>query len=246
LEDAEIELTLATLAAHMSPLATSTKETPMNIENVLEQIKNTHAVPVPCKFPTTESDIEFAGTLVEFLAFVEQHCHKPVAMWRHAFDEHEFQTEIEAVGEDADEYIDVRDLDPKLRRFEQYLKTDIGYRLLAWLKDTNATIGFDEFEPWLSEFLNESKAAEKAYLAKQNEAVTQEREIRRQAEQALLAQVEALIDDPAFRALTTQRAMYIYATEKIEGLSELREGKVKQVIATMAVKIGLRKHRKGD
>jgi hypothetical protein len=35
---------------------------------------------------------------------------------------------------------------------------------------------------------------------------------------------------------------YTYATGKIEGLAELLEGHMKEVIATMADKIGMRKH----
>jgi len=59
---------------------------------------------------------------------------------------------------------------------------------------------------------------------------------------ALMEKLNALIDDPAFRALKTQRAMYTYATVRIEGLSKLREVKVKQTIESMADKIGMKKH----
>ncbi len=59
---------------------------------------------------------------------------------------------------------------------------------------------------------------------------------------ALMEKLNALIDDPAFRALKTQKAMYTYATGRIEGLSKLREVKVKQTIESMADKIGMKKH----
>jgi hypothetical protein len=219
------------------------KETPMNIDDVIEQVKGAESAPVLCKFPAMENDIDFDGNLADFLALVAQFCHKPVMVWRFVFDDGYFKTEINAESEG--EFIDVRTLAPKTRRFESHLDANAGYQLLAWMKDTNATIAFSELDPWLNEFLDEKNAAVKAYNAGRVEAIAQERDARRQSEQALLARVESLIDDPAFCALKTHRAMYAYAVEKIEGLSELRDTKVKPIIAQMADKIGMKKHIKG-
>lgn len=191
-----------------------------------------------------EVEIEFDGNLEDFLAFIEQYCHKPVIVWRYQFDEDSFRTEIkEDTGNNNEsDFIDARTLDPKLCRFEQYLKRDVGCRLLEWLKDTNTTIGFREIELWYNELLEEMEALEKSCLAERNEKIARERDAKVKAEQDLMEKLNALADDPAFRACKTQRAMYAYATEKIEGLSELREAKVKQAIALLADKVGLKKH----
>lgn|SRR5262245_29318821 len=216
----------------------------MNVDDILEQIKSIHAIPIPCKPPLKDVEIEFDGTVEEFLAFIEQHCRKPVAVWRYVFDEDGFLTEIKADSAPSAEsdFIDARTIDSGLRRFEQYLTTGVGYRLMAWLKDTDATIGFRKIDPWYDEFVDAREAAEKAYLAKRDETISKERDAKGKAEQGLMEKLNALVNDPAFCALKTHRAMFTYAIEKIEGLSELREVKVRQAIALLADKLGLKKH----
>jgi len=180
----------------------------MNIDCVIERVIVAESAPVLCKFPAKEGDVEFDGSFEDFLAFAARFCHKPVMVWRYVFDEEYFQTEIKA--EQEGEFIDVRTLAPETRRFESHLDADIGYRLLAWLKDANATIEFSEFDPWVGDFLEEKVTAEQAYRAEIVQAAAQERMAREQAEIALLARVEALIGDPEFRALKTHRALYTY------------------------------------
>jgi hypothetical protein len=214
------------------------KEIPMNIDNVIQQIKNNNTAPFPCEYPDEGGDLEFAGTLEEFLAFVAEHCHKPIGVARNVFKENSFQFVIDIDGEDGEEEIDVRELNPELKRFEQYLNTDSSCRLLAWMKDTNATIEFNETDPWYLEFFIERARTVNARRAKQEEMITQARDVRRNAEQELLAKVESLIDDPAFCALNLQRHMYDYACQKIEGLDRARKEHVLQVIRPIWDKLG--------
>jgi hypothetical protein len=195
----------------------------MNINDVLEKIKSIHATPVPCKISPNESNIEFDGDFEDFLAFLEAHCHKTVMVQRHSFQERNFQIKNEAFGKEDEDLLDARTIARRIRRFERYLNTDIGFSCIAWMKETNSLIGYIELDPWYYEFDEEREAAEKA--AKD-----------------LIERLNALENDPAFCALRSPRAMYAYATETIEGLSELREGKVKQAIALMADKIGTRNH----
>jgi len=210
----------------------------MNIDNVIQQIKNNNAAPFPCEYPDEGGDLEFAGTLEEFLAFVAEHCHKPVGVARNVFEENSFQFVVEIDGEDDEEEIDVRELNAKLKRFEQYLNTDHSFRLLAWMKDTNATIEFNETDPWFLEFFSERARTVNTHRAKQKEMITQARDARLGAKQELLEKVAALIDDPAFCALTLQRHMYDYACQKIEGLDKVRKEHVLQVIRPIWDRLG--------
>lgn len=213
----------------------------MNIDNIIQQIKNIGAVPIPCKTPVKDGHIEFAGTLEEFLAFVAEHCHKTVAVWRLVFEEFAFGFKAERHSASDDETIDSRDLNPELSRFEQYLDTEFSYHLLAWMKDTDIWIEFTEWDSWFDEFSEEKGAAEGAYRATQKDVIIQrqqEREERQNLEKELLPKVAALIDDPVFCALRLQREMYAYACKKIDGLDKVRKPHVLDAIKPIWDKLG--------
>src|SRR5215831_651823 len=139
----------------------------MNIDDVIEQVKRAELTPVLCGQPASESNMDFDGTLADFLAFAVQYCHKPVMVWRYVFSDAYLQTDIPS--ELDGEPLDYRVIAPDASRYESRFDEEVGYQLLAWLKDINETIALSEFDPWVIELFDEKKEAVKAYKAERAE-----------------------------------------------------------------------------
>jgi len=177
----------------------------MNIDNVIKQVRSAELTPFLCEQPANENTLDFDGTLADFLAFAAQFCHKPVMVWRYVFTDSYLQTDIKT--EPNGEPLDYRVIAPDASRYESHFDEEVGYRLMVWLKDINEKVAFTKFDSWVDELFEEKEEAVIAYKAEKAEEREREREARQQTEQALLARVEALFDDPTFRSLTTQRAI---------------------------------------
>jgi ElaB/YqjD/DUF883 family membrane-anchored ribosome-binding protein len=142
--------------------------------------------------------------------------------------------------DDAEE-VDLTTLVDGMSDYKIHMGEECDCHLRASLPE-GVTLHLFLFEDWYREFDALLNEANEQLREMEEDAKAERRQAKENAEKMLLERLNALADDPAFRALRTHRAMISYAIERIEGLSELGEMKVKQAVALLADKIGLKRH----
>jgi hypothetical protein len=206
-----------------------------------------------------KSDLTFEGSLAEYLATLDVCASSkplPILIEQFPFGERTFlikdqealvETEAQKfrIGKTDIEpaMLDVRDLAPELRRYEQYIGQAAVFVLTARLGDS-WPLRWTMTEPWYEEFEEDYDAIEEALKVKAKEKRQQAGEAQNQRKAELLTKLRTLADDPEFASLkahrAAQRAMKTYAFEHIPGLEELGADVIREEISLLSDKVAVK------
>ncbi len=207
-----------------------------------------------------KSDLTFEGSLAEYLATIDVCASSkpmPILIEQFPFGQKTFLIEDPDAAMEAEAQkfrigksdiepamLDVRDLAPELRRYEQYIGQAAVFVLTARLGDS-WPLRWTMTEPWYEEFEEDYDAIEEALKVKAEEKRQQVGEAQNQRKAELLTKLRALADDPEFAALkahrATQRVMKTYAFERIPGLEELGVDVIREEISLLSDKVALKR-----
>ncbi len=216
----------------------------------LEELKN--AVQSEGLFPihvAANVDMEeyqeqrFIGSLDEFIRAAKALKADVVFVSNWTLEESEFTYSSETndyvakdSGSDEEAYeVDLRSLIPSLGKYESYIGKDCAVRLSVPM--TNGGLDLFLKEPWWLEFMAlRDEAIGK--IEEDSEARRAKLEVEREGNmKKLIGQLRSLINDEEFIAQPTQRAMRVYALEKIPELEQLNRMTLQSEIQTLDDKL---------
>jgi hypothetical protein len=184
----------------------------------------------------------FVGDLDEFIRAAKALKVEVIFAVNRVLDHSDFQYEAEEVAhedddssERVDQLIDLSSVLPSISKFEKYIGQDCAYKLSAPM--AHNTLDFYTQEPWWTEFVEMYiEAVEKIEEDREAAWVAQRTENEARQEE-VLDRLRQLINDSDFVRLPTQKAMLIYAVDKIPELEVVDQVTLQSEIQTLNAKI---------
>ncbi len=210
----------------------------MELETLKERLRAAKLHPVYVKGGPGGEGYRFIGSLDEYFEAVQAFRTPVILIWTETFDELDFfhspGNENELSDGDAD-LIDLRSIAPALREFKKHVGSIAMYKLSAAL--TNGSLDFFINEAWWDAFLELRETAtdqvDGDLAASEAKSKADQEEKNRDA----LTALAALIRDPHFARLPTQKAMMAYAVDRIPELQTIDEYVLRAEIQNLHAKI---------
>jgi hypothetical protein len=184
-------------------------------------------------------DLVFVGDLDRFIQTVKTLKLEVVFATAEVLDQSDFLYEIENDEEEDEnivaEPIHLSSILPSLHKFEKYIGKECTYKLSV--RTLYSTLDFYIQEPWWIEFLEMIvEAVWKIKGDRENKRAARIAE-RVAREKDLLNRLKKLINDSDFINLPTQKAMLIYAIDKIPELEDVDQNILQSEIQIMKAKL---------
>ncbi|SRR5260221_3533498 len=217
----------------------------MTIDGLKTQLKAAGIIGIHVENVPPDSDrdrLTFAGTLGEYLETLRTLAIASVIIYCAELHEGYFVHSPDSPPDDEDEgeteteaELDLCALNSDLKRFKTFIGRDGLFRLSASIQSEHLDVEVQE--SWWSEFLEARSRTLEDWEHGEDKRRTQHDEQEAERDAALIQKLHALVDDPKFAKLRTQKVMIHYALRNIGGLDELDEGDLKREIGDLKAKL---------
>ncbi len=222
----------------------------MDFETLKEKIRAAKLYPIHVAsgpLDEDEGDTVFLGTLEEYFDAVRAVGAPVVLVSTEIFDEERFwylpeDVPPEEQGEDTEEKeiesIDLCSIVPALRDFKNRIGQIAIHKLSAALP--KGSLDFFINEAWWTEFSEQSESAKEKVDDNLDAAAAKSRAAQESKQKEALNALKALIRDPDFVRLPTQKAMLAYAADKIPELEVVDDYDLRAEIQDLHARIKAR------
>jgi hypothetical protein len=213
----------------------------MELEALKETLRAAKLHPVHVEGSPLDTDVRghtFIGSLEEYSDAVRAIGTPIVLILTETLEEQRFRyapANQDEFSTDETEPIDLCSITPGLRAYKTHIGEIAMYKLSAAL--TNGTLNLFINEPWWLEFIKLWENATDQLDDNQAATEAQSKAEQQAKDRDALNALGALIRDPDFVRLPTQKAMIAYATEKIPELETVDEFALRAEVQNLHAKI---------
>ena len=208
----------------------------MTINELTKKIKEAGLVPMLVETDKNcSNDLEFIGTLNEFIQSVKAVGAKALFIKTDSLTENFFTQPFD----EADDELDLITAFPILLKYKE--KTGIIGQFDLFVQLAEGVLLFEIVEDWWQNFVVEFYEAKENWTERRDKELIKLQEAEQIRAKKLIPKFNKLIDDHNFVRLPTQKAMRVYALDKLPELEDfLEEQDIKRLIQDMKAKIQAR------
>jgi len=213
----------------------------MNLPELTDKIRLASLHPIAVGGSALEKDkrgLSFSGSLDEYFDAVRALNVSAIFISTQILEERWFWHTPESDGEDLgeeDDEIDFCSIKPELSQFKSHIGDIAVYKLSAMTDQCN--LNFYISEDWWLKFKTLMSEAVNDFEERQAEVQAESKANQEKKDRDLFNAVDKLIDDENFVRLPTQRAMLMYALERIPGLETVDQFALKAELQNLHAKI---------